>query len=377
MRHEVTVAVNGVSLTGWSAYNVGVDLLTPADAFTLVSGVPPSNAAARALWDTLAPDSEIVIEIDGTRVLTGYIGTRRVMDTGDGPTFEITGTDKSGRMVQESAPLVRYGDLTLGALAEQLAAPWFDAVRFSNATNRRLLRGRGKKARPGQEPIFNTSTRVAPRGVEPGATRWEVLEEIAAEAELLVWSTADGTALVIGRPNYRQEPQYTLHRCARESNVTSLEYGDSVADRFSMIVVTGAGRGDTLNYGTNVMRRVQFVVNGTGAQGVGRDFQRPKRLMVQAASRNAAHAKNQAQRLMDRHDATGRTCDVVVHDHGQWLAGRAGAPTIYAVDTVAQVQRDDIGLDEPMLITAVDFQGNRGAQTTTLRLVPLGTRLAP
>jgi hypothetical protein len=80
---------------------------------------------------------------------------------------------------------------------------------LSNARNRRVLRGQGKRA-DGVEPV-RLNTRVGTR-LEPGQTRWTVIEELLGQAGYLAWSAGDSAELVIGQPNYDQEVQFELRR---------------------------------------------------------------------------------------------------------------------------------------------------------------------
>ena len=46
------------------------------------------------------------------------------------------------------------------------------------------------------------------RHIEPGQTRWQVIETLCAQAGALAWAAGNGSELVVGQPNYDQEPQF-------------------------------------------------------------------------------------------------------------------------------------------------------------------------
>jgi prophage tail gpP-like protein len=318
------------------------------------------------------------VRIDGVTVLDGFIDTRH-KSSAQG-TMTISGRDKAGRMVQESAPLFRYGGLGLRELAEQLAAPWFPRVTLSNARNRDLVRGGGAKARARREPpVFNAQ--AAPRRVEPGQTRWAVLELFVREAGYLAWSAADGEELVIGLPNYEQAPQFRFFHpregSARiaESNVIELEVIESTADRYSVVVVLGAGRGDAVNFGDNVRRRGVAKNNPATPHGDGRDFSAPKRLVIADDSlRSQTAAQARAEQEMAERDATRLTVPIIAAKHGQLVAG--DRPTLFAFDTMAHIEDEETGVCGAFLITKASYRADRQTgEQTIMEAVPKDTRL--
>ena len=93
--HHLVVSVDGQEIDGWASATIESDLLTPADAFTLMRGYD-----TRA-YKLLRLDADILILIDGAPMMRGFVETRR----GNWQGFTISGKDRIGRMVAESAPL--------------------------------------------------------------------------------------------------------------------------------------------------------------------------------------------------------------------------------------------------------------------------------
>lgn len=372
--HSVRVLVEDRQVEGWISYSIDSDMLEPADSFSMV------RPFDREAWDLLRVDRRVRVLVDDVTVLDGAIDQRE--KGSQSGTLQIEGRDWGGRLVDESAPVRRFGDRSLAEIAADLVAPWFDRVVFSNARNRAAARGRGRKARAGREPGQLSARRRQELAIEPGDTRWAVLERLLAEYDLLAWSSADGKELIIGRPNYEQEVQYRFFQAAEgsertaETNVLDLSVLESVAARYSRITVVGAGAGNATNYGENVARRGVAKDNITTAGGEGRDFVRPKRLLIADDDvRSAADAQAAAGREMALRDAGGLRVTAIAPHHGQVVAG--AHRTLYATDTMADVEDEETGTRGAMLVTKRTFGTNRErGEFTTLELVPKGTELS-
>ncbi len=417
--HEISVIAARRRVPGWKEYTISVDMLQPADQFSL------TVQFTRDAWDLLPPDQEIAVFIDSTRILTGFVDERnKTSEPGAGTNIELQGRDKAGRLVDESAPLFRFGGLKLKELAEKIvgigidADPLFERVVLVNTRNRSLLRDvRARQARTIREPadplsqLFRFAAniprlsvglgvagprtvavpplidpgifegRAAPKKVAPGSSRWAVLESFIREARLIAWSTADGRELFVGLPNYEQEEQYYFFEAAtdsdnRDATNAKIEVRHTVADRYSKITAVGAARGSGANYGSNVTKNRGVARNNPAdPDGVGIAFLRRKALLITDDSiKNPRDALERAEREMLERDAGALEVIVDVPGHSQLYAGET--PTVYAVDTIARVEDEDTGLRGDMYVTSVEFTRSRGGGTRSrLRLVPRGTLL--
>ena len=377
--HEIRVVVAGVELRDWTRYDITCDMLELADAFTV------EMPLTRARWDACPTDAPVQVYIDQVQVLDGFVDDREVSGGRDGDTLILTGRDKGGRLIDESMPLQTLRGMAILELGERVAGigsdwPWFEQVVLSNATNRRLLRGGGYQAKAAAEPPIESDPNAAKR-VQVGDTRADTILHFLEEAGLLLWSSADGRQLIIGKPNYDQDLQYRFFYAGegsarvREVNVLSRRYRESVADRYSQITVLGAGRGDAENYAENVTRRAWTVSDGPRAYGVGEAFTAPKRLLIGDEDvRNIAQAKVRAEREAAQRLAASRQLEVTCPNHGMYILS-GGPITHYAFDTMAHWEDETTGEAGDYLVTATTYSGDRSRETTTLRLVPKGTEL--
>lgn len=451
--HEVSVVVGRVRLPGWKDYSISVDMLQPADGFSMAVQFTPER------WRLLHTDARVDVFIDSTRILAGFVDIRKKKSgRGEGTMIQITGRDKTGRLVDESAPLFRYGGLRLKSLAEKIVGitddddPIFERVVLVNTRNRSLLRNsRARQARAVREPLQNAALglfasaarplglfapaavlastardpranqartrlisasaavlgvlpaaagalerverppkiepgifngRSAPKKVQPGDTRWAVLEEFLREARLIAWSTGDGKDLFVGLPNYEQEPQWFFFEAGsqsdnRDGTNCTIEVVESVADRYSKITCVGAAKATRSNYGKNVTKNRATVFDNPDntRDGTGLAFTRRKALLITDDSiRNPRDALERAEREQLERDAGGLEIVVDAPGHSQLFSGEE--PAIFAVDTIATINDEDTQIRGEFLVTSCDFTQSRQEGTRTrMRMVPKGTLL--
>ena len=368
--HEVRVVFEPIGRSPVAALCERIDLV--CDMLELADPFSLELPFTRKLWDACPTDTQVSIHIDDSRVLTGFIDER--VKTGSksrGSTIRLEGRDKGGRLVDESAPLVTFAGLGIEDLAREIVAPWFNTVSLSNARNRALVKGRGRRsAAIAREPAIQSGKDVR-RKVDPGETRAQVLLYFLELAGLLAWSTADGREFIVGEPNYSQAPQWRFQVGDEASNVEEHDYRESVAERYSSVTVCGSSRGNGQNYAGNIFKQATIHDNGG-------DFQRPKVLIVSDHDVNSVEkAQDRAIREKELRDARGRALSLTVPGFGQVLGGVDGErPAIYAFDTVARWEDVEADIRGDFLITRVHFQTDKnGGQWTQLDLVPVGTEL--
>lgn len=379
--HNIRVIVNGAVIDGWTGYHVESSLLTPTDAFSMRR---PFNAEA---WNLLRRDSDVTIQIDGTSILRGFVDRRHKRSKAG--TMEISGRDRAGRLVDESAPRIDYSGMTTIAALKELIAPWFDQVELNGARDRVLRRGKGKGKRiaGGAEPVVDISIRVPRRGVvHPGQTRWQVIHEIASRSSCIAYSSSDGRSIIFGQPNQTQDAQYLLVHAAPANRrggteyVTDMEIIEDDGDRFSLLLCAGVGGQSDTNYGRNVIdgRGVAFDNFANRRDGTGRDFIHPKRLFLPEkdfetygdAQRVADN--EQARRDMKRHMVT-----VNASMHGQFLFP-GSPPTLFAPGCIAHVIDEDQSphMEDDYLILSCAYSSERDqGENTTMHMVPRGTEI--
>jgi prophage tail gpP-like protein len=374
-----SVLINDVVIDRWQSYSIENDMLTPADAFSLT--LAPASAAVVEL---VPPDAEVEVRIDDTPILSGFIDERVINVVKSGPTLNITGRDRAGRLVDESADLQTFPRLDLLELADRLAKPTFRlGATLSNAENRDLVRGRRSgKAAARTEPIFKKSS-GAPKKVEPGETRWDVLQQFLEPAELLAWAQANGQKLVLGLPNYDQDTQFhfllegTESLRIGESNIKSATITDSVANRYSKITVNGASKGSSRNYSSRVTKHTATILQGPRFDGTGASFQTRKQLIIADDDvKNESDAGVRVDREFNLREAEKLVLELTLQGHSQKLRPNDRTGALFAFDLMADVEIEEYAIAGRFLITKVAFTADKSSgRETTLTLVPEGTTL--
>ena len=244
-----------------------------------------------------------------------------------------------------------------------------------------MQRGKGKKARAAGDPVVLRTRRSIGSRVEPGQSRWQVIQDVCGQAGYLCWPSGDGLELIVGEPNYDQEVQFKFFMpmadSTRQNESTVLGMGQrrSTAARYSRIIVVGSGTGTATNYGAAVASQYGEAKNNPASvDGDGIDFTFPKRLILPRAVQSPAEAKEVAAREMAKRDATARPLTVRAPGHGQVIAG--AYTTIFTPDTLAICEDERTDTKGTYLITSCVYRGQResGAETS-LDLVPKGTVL--
>lgn len=362
--HSLIVSVAGVDIDGWISATIESDVLTPGDAFTLTHAYDPRAFALLRL------DAEVTVCVDGAPILNGFIESRQ----GDFSSFTVSGKDRVGRMVAESAPLgLDFKGRDLLGVARELAAPWFDSVVLSNAENRDLMRGQGKKTRNRGAPLLEP--RTDDRRVAPGASKWDALDDLLHRAGYLAWSSANGRDLIIARPDYDQDAQFAFYATAEASNCKNITYQESNASRYAAIVTVATGRGQDLERAAHATGRWGVARdNPETFNGVGRNFTHAKRLVIPVEAGSQAECQRLAERERAEREAVSFEVAVSVWGFGQTIAP-ADAPTLYAPDIVVDVRAENTPVDGAYYVTARTFQLSRSEEETRLRCVPLGVFL--
>lgn len=377
-RHRVSVVCEGAMVPGWTEYEISSSMIEAADAFSLRRPFDPKS------WEALPRDGRVRVFIDDAPIVDGFIDDR-VKRSKEG-TIEITGRDRAGRLVQESAPRINYQGLELSEAIRRLADPWFTKVTLSDARNRKLRMGKSRRIPAGNEPIIVRRSSTGGGRVQPGQSRWQVIEELASQAGLIVWSAADARELFVGRPNQNQAPSFHILKASKavsgaESTCVDLSWTESNGDRYSLIACVGTGGGTENDFGLAVSSRRAVVYDSQEADralaaGTGRDFRYPKRLLMPEKNFDSKDdAARVAAQEQARRDFRRTMITAEMPYHGQWIAGTA---TLFAPNTVAMVTDEDFSpvREEDGMIFACTYRRNRtDGETTLVEMVPAGTEI--
>ena len=214
------------------SYEIESDILTPADAFSMVAFNRDGGWASKlALFDA------VKVTVDENVVLDGFIDELNYTVGADGPRVEITGRDKFGYLVDCSAFPKTFKNVTLSTLAMDLARTWVAVWTAGNGGD--------------ALPIHNAVK------VEPGESVMDVLLRIAKQDRVWVWLDPAGVG-VIGRPDYTTTPTHAIYQLGPNSgspinNALSSSVRLSGHDRYSEIHMTGSKGNTKAHFGKSCL----------------------------------------------------------------------------------------------------------------------------
>lgn len=397
-----------VTLQQFSSYSFESDFLSPSDgfSFTLEDSKLPAGVDK-----ALKIGARVALTINSVRVADGYLD-KCVMgaDRKSGRTWQLAGRDRLGLAVDSGAdPTVKFPE---GTTLEQALMSIFTPFGFASPTdfiidndaNRALSTGgargikmsKGGKKR-GPKPLKNIVLHLSKP--YPHETAYDFAKRLANREGLWIWVQSDGERLVVGRPDFEQDPLYRLRRSLDGSG--NVEGGHVSYDRTSqpsVIIADSFGGGGEFGKG----RFKAFAVNPYfGVDDDGFVLDEVSKLIskfpdaqqvtftVQPYHRRAAQIPQRPVWLHDDESKTpaqleaylrremsllirqSLTAEYLVTGHGQINDGEF---TAWAVDTVVDVQ-DEVGdLHERMYVLGVHYEKSRqGGTSTRLQLVRLNS----
>lgn len=387
---EVTLRADilGADIGRWTSYTFASDFLTPCDGFQFSIGDPD---IPQGLSGLIAPGIKVSLNISGRPICTGYIAeVAYSADRSSGTVLEVSGRDILGDVVdscvdpfQSFQPTQTLEEIAKAVLSKfNITEIEFDAIA-------------GQKAKDSQGHIAKPY---------PAEGAYEFIERLAKRQGLHLWAKADGTGVVLGKPNFKQESSYKLTRRrgianGAGNNIVSGHVKRSMLNQPSVIVASArAGGGDFAHAtvrciyvnplisigadGKTVLPSVQEIIDrfpsaykikASDLDGVPPTsantpygFARPL-YWVDSEAKTLAQLIQGTKREMAKHMST--SLEVVYE-----VAGHTQDGKVWTVDTVVDVEDEVGGLNEPMWISGVTFKKSRSAGTTTeLKLMRLYT----
>ncbi len=420
---SVVLEVAGHRLDRWSSYRVDSNLMTPADGFWFQVEIPIEDR--QAIQDRVQPGARVKLylerrEEDGSSrrslQMTGFIDSRsRKVTKAGGLNLTIEGRDLAGLLVDSDIEpwLITETSTRFIDVARKAVERYRIEVIADDSAERSILTGERQRhrrtalerreARAAGVPASRYSRAAAARaraagepldahlgvaadsgarfagGITPseierlrvndarphiGEKVWEYLARHAQRLGLMMWMTADGK-LVIGAPDYGQEPLYRLirrHRSDPADPNTIIEGGanESLRNRYSHVTVYGHSSGQD-----EQRTRVREITIDPDWPEAAR-FDRP-RFVRDNGARTAEAAAARGLRELMAGKAESLRLSYVLDGHGQ-----SGA--LFAQGTMAFVDDEPLGIRDNFFVIGRTFRGDRDSGTTTaLELIQRGS----
>ena len=262
---EVTLRADilGADIGRWTSYTFASDFLTPTDGFQFSIGDPD---IPQGLSGLLAPGIKVSLNISGRPICTGYIAeVAYSADRSSGTVLEVSGTDILGDAVRSCVdPFQSFQPTqTLEEIAKAVLSKFnITEIEFDNDANRSLISGniygnkRNKTRVTKKGKITKASGQIAKSELAhiskpyPAEGAYEFIERLAKRGGLHLWAKADGSGVILGKPDFDQEPSYKLTRRrgianGAANNIVSGHVKRSMLNQPSVIVASAsAGGGD-------------------------------------------------------------------------------------------------------------------------------------
>jgi prophage tail gpP-like protein len=436
----------GIRIERWKSYSINQDFLTPTAGWSFTLG---DDESGDALIRKLEPNMRLTISVNGIRQLEGHIGKINVSTSRGGTSVTLDGRDLLGRVIDGHVdPTVHFKSTqTLYDVLRTVFEP-FDLTVFDedNETNRAVMLGRTRGIRTSASSSSNSKKRRSRKKKKalnkyaihqlkpyPGEGAFAFAERVAQQHGLTLWLAADGKTVIVGKPDFEQEPSYRLvHRRNGSGNtVISGKVAKDGESQPSCIIATGRGgggahprsgmrviaingavRADTQairrrhSGGTetnvqvfNAMERVFNASNEfveTGKVDPTKDpfvlietKKYPGAKVIVVNERYAGQYKSETAMPLYLEDPESNTLDHLenfarrqialrqrkafdVHYTVEGHAPEGGPP--WTIDTIVDVDDEVLGIREPLYVLSRTFNKSRSSGTTTdLHLIRLNT----
>lgn len=339
-RPDVRLVVGGQQYGGWKKITIRRGIEQIAGTFELEV---TERWAGQDVARPILPGAECKVTIDGQAVITGYVDEAQLRYTSGEHTVSVSGRDRTGDLVDCSAPPTQFVSRTLVEVATALAKPFGIPVKSEVAAGGtfRSLKG------------------------EDGQTVHELLEQAAKIRAVLLLSDGLGGLVITRAGTGRVNTALVLGQNVKEASATF-----SHRDRYRDYTVKGqiAGGGLFGVQDPDASVRSQVIGRAHDAQ-----VTRHRPLTVLADDQvDGKGARDRAQ--WERNVRAGRAARATYLVNGWRHAGGLWAP-----NRMVPVRDIYLGLNKDMLITGVammlDDDGVRTELTLGFReawdLVPL------
>lgn len=364
----------GKEFTNWESVTISSEFLTPCDSFSLTCGAEiagPDLAKQIASYPKDNKAAAIQILINDKPQITGFVDKLSVSCDRGGTKVMVTGRDILAPIVSGNVdprmPIPK--ETTIAGLVELVVFKQFSkayAIFESDIASDIAIGAKvgGKKKK--YESRHKRDLTIKDLKPHDNEGAFSYLSRILQHYGYWLWAAQDGSGVVIGGPDYDQEPAYELIRrhdpgsakgIGRANNIVAGTLSQDETDVPSHVYVRGVDGGGGQKAAVKGMNSNPFVTNFVPAYLMDKD----------------ATSKEQAERIarlfMAKKMRNYLTYDCTVAGFSDRKTGG-----IYNVNAVAKVADEKTGTDGRMWVESRTFRKTRSeGSVTEMKLIPLGT----
>lgn len=350
-KNVMSLEVGGMRYEGWKAQRIRHGIEQLAGTFSLdVTDIWPEQATA---W-VIEPGAACTVKIGTDVMITGYVDVVRVNSSKSDHTISIEGRDRTGDLVDCSAPAREWTGLPFEHIAVELCQP------FGITVETQLETGAGgykaKKPGKGKAPATKAGAgggKLPRKASNSGETVHRLLEKLAKiQGVLLVSDRRGGLMITRAGLNGRATDMLVLGE-----NLLTIDYERSFANLFSEITVKGQAHGATSGGQTLAdLQRVKASATvkrssaASGATVANASIERYRPLTIVAEDQaDAKRCNDRAEWEAGTREARSKRLTVTVQG---W---RQSDGTLWEINTLVRMRCPWVREDEDMLVSNIEY----------------------
>ena len=358
-KNVLTLKVGGKLYAGWKSVSVRLSIEQIAGTYELV--VTERWPSQPTRW-SIPPGEVCEILIGDDTVISGFVDSVAVSYDAASHDIRVTGRDRTGDLVDCSAPSTAFSGLTFFEIAEKLTDPYGISVVDETEDGKKLSVKEKKAGKKGTQPKHKRVAGKLPKmATQNGESVFKTLEKLArCEGVLLVSDTEGG--LLITRAGMGGDCDTVLEF---GQNILKANFEHSHANLYSDITVKGqAAAADAGKFDVVHAQPVGNVARVNTAKSGNSQIDRFRPLIIVAETQaDSKRCQDRAQWEASNREAKARKISLTVQG---W---RQKGGDLWRINQMVKVKCPWMRVDEKWLIAGTAFRLDDGGTLTELTLV--------
>ena len=355
----LTLKVGGKIYEGWKSVSVRTGLEQIAGTYELAITERWPNQPKD--W-SIPPGELCEIQIGDDTVISGYVDSVSVSYDANSHDIRVTGRDRTGDLVDCSAPSTAFSGLTFFDIAQKLTEPYGITVTDETVDGKKLTTKQKKAGKKGTPPKHHRVAGKLPKmATQNGESVFKTLEKLARVEAVLLVSDSEG-GLLITRAGMGGNSDTVLEF---GQNILHANFEHSHANLYSAITVKGqAAAADAGKFDVVHAQPVGTVQRAPSAQTGNSQIARYRPLILVAETQaDGKRCKDRAEWEASNREAKARKITLAVQG---W---RQKGGDIWRINQMVRVKCPWIRTDEQWLVAGVQFRLDESGSVTELSLV--------
>ena len=355
----LTLKVGGKIYEGWKSVSVrtGIEQIAGTYELSITERWPNQPKD----W-SIPPGELCEIQIGDDTVISGYVDAVSVSYDASSHEIRVTGRDRTGDLVDCSAPSTAFSGLTFFDIAQKLTEPYDITVTDETVDGKKLTTKQKKAGKKGTPPKHKRVSGKLPKAAtQNGESVFKTLEKLARVEAVLLVSDSEG-GLLITRAGLGGSSDTVLEF---GQNILRASFEHSHANLYSTITVKGqaaaadAGKFDVVHaQPVGTVERVQSAQTGNSQIARHRPL-----ILVAETQADGKRCKDRAEWEASNREAKARKITLSVQG---W---RQKGGDIWRINQLVRVKCPWIRTDEQWLVSGVQFRLDESGSVTELSLV--------